>query len=164
MNSVSALLVVGGMFLLWAVAGVIGEVRAKLARRAADWLIPDGQAWTVRIAFVLAAVARWIAPQTKVGYEARSAEVVWLASTWTAPEDALAELAADLQAAERVIDPVRLVLPLLHVAIKARVLWTLATLAYVAVVMAFLPIVVSGEIYGWIRERVARPERHTDVD
>ncbi len=164
MNSVSALLVVGGMSLLWAVAGVIREIRAKLARRAADWLIPDGQAWTVRIAFALAIVARWVQPQTEMYFEARIARVQWRPAFWTGPDEALAELAADLRAEERVVDPVRLILPVVRMAVRARLLWALPMLAATAFLWACMPILRSVEFYRWMRRLGSKPERPTDAD
>lgn len=51
-----------GVVILWLLAGVAGELRDRLAKRVVDWLLPDSQPWTFRLAFVIARLSRGIAP------------------------------------------------------------------------------------------------------
>jgi hypothetical protein len=167
----------------WLGFGVLRAIRDALSERAADWLLPGNQPVTFRLAqfvvFLAAALAprrlpRWsllnpYAPMPSAWFVVFP--VVWDDSSWSGPESILAELEADLRAERRVLDPVRLVFPLLRHALllRGRYLWKLAAcvlwippgllcFAVLVVIMALVAIFddeVLG-IVGFVRRRLRR--------
>jgi hypothetical protein len=145
------LTVAGG---IWLFAGVAVQVRARLAERATDWLLPDRQPWTFRIAVAIAALARVICPKRYTSFSLTISDMVeamtrarskkeWLSAlvrrsvaantretSWPGPDEAISELIADLRAGERVLDPVRMTSPLLGRALRFRFLFTLNDIVF----------------------------------
>lgn len=132
---------------VWLMTGVLSEVRTRLSRRFGSWLLPDSQAATFRIAVGILKTAHIIAPSHRVRYSTRTGvvtspravplqtEAEWSISSaptahagtllrteteWWTSSAALRELEADLAADKRVLDPVRLVLPLLIQGVSLR--------------------------------------------
>lgn len=117
--------------LAWLILGLLNAIRSRLAERLASWLLPAGQATTVRLAQGLALCASRIAPSHTLTVRAAEFEgqAPWRlfcpglsASTEVCPAAlaAQAEIEKDLEAEARVIAPVRLVLPILWAALADR--------------------------------------------
>lgn len=114
----------------WFCWGILKAVRNVLAERAAGWLLPSQQPVTFRLAQFLASLARAIAPQREPVWNFDPGQwrhswyllfpVRWREFDWPGPDSMLAELESDLQAERRVLDPVRLILPLLSRALVLR--------------------------------------------
>lgn len=105
----------------WLAFGVLGAIRDRLAERIATWLLPESQAVTFRVAFAIAALAGRLAPRRRIFLTTEHVElphqILKKPLCWTGPAEALAELHADLDSSIRVLNPVRLVTPLLGEAI-----------------------------------------------
>lgn len=54
---------------LWFASGLLGDVRDRLSERFGSWLLPDAQPVTYRVAFAIAMLAKWIAPQDRAMIE-----------------------------------------------------------------------------------------------
>jgi hypothetical protein len=123
--------------LAWCLAGPLDAVRRRLSDRFVDWLLPDRQASTMRLALTLAALASRLSPKHHLIYTKRSlASLVmptWRSvsdrqyglvrepNDWRDPEAARQELLSDLEHDSYVVRPVRFVLPLLRIAVGLRV-------------------------------------------
>ena len=128
--------------ILWFILTLTKELVKRLVDRAASWTLPEGQAWTFRIAWLLTRVASWIAPTvTKtrrpddVNRDIMSnfgifTDVHKQHSHWAAPAAARAELDAALASGHSSTNPVRLTLPLLRIAAGLRFANVCASLRY----------------------------------
>lgn len=109
------LLVAGGIF--------VQAALKRLGERAAAWALPDGQALSFRVAWLLVRLTELMAPKVRKhwrGMTPSGPDYQQSPSRWSAPEEARADLEANLDAEERVAAPVRLVLPLFAEALRMR--------------------------------------------
>lgn len=135
--------VVAGWVLLWIFFGLLKAIRDLLAERTAAWLLPPTQPATFRAAQCMALAARAIAPNRVAKLDLRRIffaffPVSWTLRPWPDPDAAIAELEADLRCERRALAPLRLVLPLLGMALLVRAgnLWRLL------IGIAWLPVAV----------------------
>lgn len=111
----------------WLLTGVATALRDRLAARIAQWLLPEGQAWTYRIARGVCRLALLIAPQRQLciyGIEQLviGEPPVLLSNPveWDSPRAALAELEVNARNGEHVAHPIGLVPPLVARALTLR--------------------------------------------
>lgn len=127
--------------ILWFLFTLTKELVKRLVDRAASWTLPEGQAWTFRIAWLLTRVASWIAPSVtktrrpEFNRDIKSNFGIFTAlhkqnSHWPAPAAARAELDAALASRHFSANPVRLTLPLLRIAAGLRFANVCASLRY----------------------------------
>lgn len=119
----------------WLSLGILRAVQKTLAERAALWLLPPSQPVTFRIAQFIALLCGILAPRSLPHFSVGNVSLhrrwyylfpaEWKGLDWPDPEAALGELEADLRAERRVLDPLRLTLPLLPTALRLRLrfLW-----------------------------------------
>jgi hypothetical protein len=98
-----------------------------LSDRFSQWLLPESQACTFRIALWIVKATIMLEPTMGLSYnvpfhpwQGWRARLVWWRFNSRSAQAALGELEADMCAEERVLHPVRLVLPLLIDALKWR--------------------------------------------
>jgi hypothetical protein len=122
--------------MLWLLVALARELGQRIVERAAAWILPDTQAITFRVAWLIASAARAIAPSGRKVYSRTPGgfihlmREIWASNGsidleftgwwWVDPEAALAELEADLSAGTRYAQPVRLTAPLLVIAVRMR--------------------------------------------
>jgi hypothetical protein len=132
--------------LAWFGIGLMQAVRKVLSERVANWLLPPDQPSTFRFAQFIAFLAAGIAPRRFPAWNLSSPNwpgawflifpATWTAYLWPEPESVLAELEADLRSERRVLDPVRVALPLLGMAVVLR----LRYLRELAPCLAWIPL------------------------
>ncbi|MGP0101704.1 MAG: hypothetical protein ACLPUT_08805 [Solirubrobacteraceae bacterium] len=113
---------------VWTAIGVLRSVRDRLGSRFAEWLIPDGQAITFRIAWCIVWIAERIAPNqeiTHIDIPAIPSRLplphLWRGRlAWDGPRKAAAELRNASKCNEFVDAPVRRALQLTSVAASHR--------------------------------------------
>lgn len=100
------------------------EILHRLGARIGAWLLPESQSITYRAAWIVARFSTIVAPRRRFDFTLTSewtVEVVLDEEGWTAADEALAELEEDLRSEDRVLEPLRLVLPLLAEAAQLRI-------------------------------------------
>jgi hypothetical protein len=126
---------------LWFAWGVLRAIRDVLAERAAGWMLPSQQPITFRLAQFLAFLAQALAPRHKPVMDLAPGAwrhswylifpVQWRGFYWPESELMLGELESDLLAERQVLDPVRLVAPLLIAALKLRLIYLRRIMIYI---------------------------------
>jgi hypothetical protein len=125
------------MIAAWWTFGALKAVRSRLSERFARWLLPDGQAVTFRVALALARLAETLTPGsvlanvgsgTRYPLFATDMRSLWgcprllrRPNTWCDPAGVTQELVIDLDSAAPVSQPIRLVSPVLRIAIGLRI-------------------------------------------
>jgi len=104
-------------------ATVLKALADRVTNRIAEWILPDGQPVTFRIAWLLARVAESLAPSTEArwcGWTSSGPSFHVRTIAWTGAAEAWSDLQDDLAADIRLIAPLRLVAPLLIEVARAR--------------------------------------------
>jgi hypothetical protein len=157
----------------WFINSVLKELRDRLARRIAIWILPDNQCTTLRAALLIAHAANLIAPRRRVRFRRITAERSLLSveiGRWYASGAALAEIEADLRAERRILSPVRLVLPLLLNALSLRVrnaahtMWAFVCWVLIRAPATLLLGILVTLIEGYAEVADARRHRHDERD
>jgi hypothetical protein len=112
-----------GVFTL-ALLGFFGHaILKRLSERIAGWILPEDQALSFRLAWILVRLAERLAPTSRHiwrGLTSSGGDYSVREFRWQAPEEARADLEAALREKERIVAPVRLVLPLVVSAARLR--------------------------------------------